>query len=37
MEKNESTFAAMTRVISADGSISAPALEGALQKVDLNY
>ena len=37
MEKNESTFAAMTRVISADGSISAPALEGALRKVDLNY
>lgn len=37
MEKNERIFSAITQVISADGSIQAPALEGSLRKVDLNY
>ena len=37
MEKNEATIMAMTKVIGTDGSISAPALSGALRKVDFNY
>ena len=37
MEKNEATIMAMTKIIGTDGSISAPALTGALRKVDLNY
>lgn len=37
MEKNESIINAMSKVVSVDGSIAAPALEGALRKVDLNY
>ena len=37
MEKNEATMATITKIVSNDGSIAAPALEGALRKVDLNY
>jgi len=37
MEKNESIINAMSKIVSVDGSIAAPALEGALRKVDLNY